>query len=701
MNRRNPAEPLLWHAFTALVILGLAFAFYVPALNKTGGLWPAPLDDVYIHFGFARSAALGHPFQWIPGNGFSSGGTSLTYPLFLAPGYLLGFRGSNLGIFAALLACACLFDLGRSARALAARAPRWIAWIAPPLLLAVPLLDWSLFSGMETALFYALLGRSLVAVRKVEIAPPRLRAGAQIQAGIYCALLVATRPESVAVAIPLGVAVAHAAGSLGTLSSLARGAGPAVAFLAINATVNKIYTSEWGAAGAIRKLLTANPYTTPLDIAPEIVRNVIALRSMALESALGRSPYAMAVPLLAGIALFDRRARRLAVPLIIGATGALLLASLNATARFQNLRYAAPSIAMLLLAALLGASSLASKRNRIGPLSAGIFAGTAILAPSFWFPVQIDHFARASANIAEQQVEVAARLAALKPPPRAVLVGDAGAIPYLSGIRAVDGLGLGGYRGMPFARASVHGVPAVVELIERLDPSERPDYMALYPSWWQGLADVFGRKIDAVKITDNVICAADEKVIYRADWTALELPGDAREGAVDGIDIADLIDERAHRYEPPVPRGGYVIGAVLDLHEDKYKNDENAGPPRQILRFDAGRIVPEGRGEAFRVDKSVARGPAEIAMRTDEGGEVRLRIEVTRGETNTNINAINTKISTVEITVPVRESEKRLGSPGRWFEIKAPLPDVAGGDRIHIFAAQGFWRSFRIWLLRP
>jgi hypothetical protein len=603
---------------------------------------------------------------------------------------LLGFRGASLGVFAALLACACLFDLSRSARTLVARAPRWVAWIAPPFLLAVPLLDWSLFSGMETALFYALLGRALVAVRQVEVAPPHLRSGAQIRAGIYCALLVATRPESVAVALPLGVAVAHAAGSLGALSSLARGAGPTIAFLVINATINKLFTSEWGAAGAIRKLLTANPYTTPLDIAPEIVRNVIALRSMALESALGRAPYSMAVPLLAGIALLDRRARRLALPLVIGAIGAILLAALNATARYQNLRYAAPSIAMLLLAALLGASSLASRRG-LGsiamPLSAALLAGAATIAPAIWFPTQIDHFARSSANIAGQQVEVAARLAALDPRPRLVLVGDAGAIPYISGIRAIDGLGLGGYRGMPFARASVHGIPAVVELIERLDPSERPDFMALYPSWWQGLADVFGRKIDAVKIADNVICAADEKVIYRADWAALELPGEARAGVVDRLDIADLIDERAHRYEAPVPRGGYVIGGVL------YENDKTGR-----LRFDAGRIIPEGRGEIFGVLPSVPRGPVELAMRTDEGGEVHLRIEVVRGE------AI---VSTSLITVPARsssskssKSSKIAGSPGQWFEVKTSLPDVAGGDRIRIFAAQGFWRSFHIWLIR-
>src|SRR5215218_6857551 len=72
-------EPVLFHVFAVTVTLAVAAAFYVPALLRTGP-WPAPLDDVYIHFDFARSIAQGHPFEWIPGNGYSSGATSLVYP---------------------------------------------------------------------------------------------------------------------------------------------------------------------------------------------------------------------------------------------------------------------------------------------------------------------------------------------------------------------------------------------------------------------------------------------------------------------------------------------------------------------------------------------------------------------------------------------------------------------------------------------
>lgn len=312
--------------------------------------------------------------------------------------------------------------------------------------------------------------------------------------------------------------------------------------------------------------------------------------------------------------------------------GALLLVSLNSTARYQNLRYAAPSLVMLLAAALLGAAAIARRQGVLARPLVITLVAAATFAPARFFPAQINHFARASANIARQQVEVAARIAAMDPPPNAVLVGDAGAIPYLSGVRGIDGLGLGGYRGLPFARASVHGIPAVIELIEHPRRRRAPELMALYPSWWGGLADVFGRRIDSVRIEDNVICAADEKVIYRADWSPLSRPVDRRPGAIDVIDVADLIDERAHAYEPSFPRGGWVIGDVrLDDRGER--------------RFDAGRIIPEGRSESFVVRAPPERGPATLVLRTDKGGEIGLRIFIERA---------GVEVSTTPVVVPPR-----------------------------------------------
>src|SRR5687767_13469159 len=103
----RPAEPTLYLLVCALATLHVAGRFYGsvrlqtlyseywanPELWRQGqgtlGQWSAPLDDVFIHFDFARSAAQGHPFEWISGNGYSSGSTSLIYPFVLAVGYSL------------------------------------------------------------------------------------------------------------------------------------------------------------------------------------------------------------------------------------------------------------------------------------------------------------------------------------------------------------------------------------------------------------------------------------------------------------------------------------------------------------------------------------------------------------------------------------------------------------------------------------
>jgi hypothetical protein len=64
----------------------VASLFYSSMLEQTGGEWSAPLDDVFIHFDYARSTARGHPFEWSPGNGYSSGNTSIAYPFALSIG---------------------------------------------------------------------------------------------------------------------------------------------------------------------------------------------------------------------------------------------------------------------------------------------------------------------------------------------------------------------------------------------------------------------------------------------------------------------------------------------------------------------------------------------------------------------------------------------------------------------------------------
>src|SRR5436190_5631881 len=99
----------LYPAFAGVCVIYAASVFYASMHQQTRGAWSAPLDDVFIHFDYARAAARGYPFQWSEGNGYSSGNTSLTYPFVLALGYLIGFRAMSLMQWAAIVACLAVF----------------------------------------------------------------------------------------------------------------------------------------------------------------------------------------------------------------------------------------------------------------------------------------------------------------------------------------------------------------------------------------------------------------------------------------------------------------------------------------------------------------------------------------------------------------------------------------------------------------
>jgi hypothetical protein len=258
-----------------------------------------------------------------------------------------------------------------------------------------------------------------------------------------------------------------------------------------------------------------------------------------------------------------------------------------------------------------------------------------------------------------QQARVSRLLSARPAKPRRVFVNDAGAIPYLSELPAVDGLGLGGMRGLPFARASVHGVPAVLELLQRLEPADRPDVLAIYPGWWPGI-ERFARRVDAVRISDNVICGADEKLLYEADWSALGPPDVAPPTPlVDVLDVADLVSEREHDFAFSAPRAGYTIFDVLD---------DGSGH----ARFDGGRVFNAGAWASFRV-RSLERGTASLELVTDPGEAVALSVDVVRADRLS---------ATHEI-----QSSSREG--GRWHTVRETLPDVGAGDTLRLTVARG------------
>ncbi len=653
--------------FALALALAAALAFYVPALRATGGDWPAPLDDVFIHYDFARATAQGHPFEWIAGQGYSSGETAPLYPFLLAIGYLIGFRGLWLGGWAAALAVASLVVMMRGLRTLMIPAPEPLAWVAAIVLVGFGVLDWSWFSGMETAVLGAALVQGLVATQHARGAAPTARARAQWIVGAWGATLVLLRPEASVVVLAMGVVVARRAGSGSALAALARSGTPAAAALGAVLLANRVLTGDAQSAGALLKLLSENPYLSDVDRALALVENLALVRWKVLEAGLSaRAGLWPLLPSLAIVALFARRTRALACVCLSGALGWTLLAGWNGASRYQNFRYFMPPLALVLVAAGLGLSALG--RSRRGAIAGGLVACAALIAGAPRMGWQIRFFRDASTNVHDQQVEVGRRLARIMPPDASVLVGDAGAIAYVSARHAIDALGLGGYHRLPFVRAAVLGEAATVELIERLPPDERPAYLALYPNWFGGITGRFGREITRVTIDHNVICGGPTKVIYRADWTALGRGDEPPSGAeVDALDTGDVISEAEHGYVSCAPFGGWTL---LDVRID------SAG----TARFDAGRITPEGRSERFRAAHGTD-GPAVLRMRTDGEPSV---VDVSVGD-----------------GAPVALAEGSVEGSGRWTLRSAGLAaGVHAGDAVVFTVRRGTLHDFHVWIGR-
>jgi hypothetical protein len=670
-------DPTLYTLWAAFFTLASARAFYGYMMKQTGGEWSAPLDDVFIHFDFARATAAGHPFEWVAGNGYSSGNTSLLYPFALAVGVLFGFRDVNLMAWAAIVAAVCVLGVLIAARPLFVTGPRdaWgrrLSFLLPPMLLGIGALDWSLWSGMEVSFFLGTWAIGLLSTRAVVRAPPcRLNERAW-WLGAAGAVMVATRPEGASTIAVFGLAAAIARRKP---SILLRAGSPALLLLALQSIANRALTGEWSANGAIVKLALYNPFLTGEEKLADYTFNLRYAIFRNLEYHFTDDMrLGVLFPALGLVAIAVPQTRGAALVLWGQILGWLLLVATNGQVRWQNERYTMPAVAWLMIVAALGVSGLVRRSGRpsvlLGTICGAVVvqgvgialrpAGTipevrlpwllalgggalAAAALSVW-PVRAlavcaalyvahDHqlskmrgqkwfFGRACRNIRDQHVTLGRWLAAHHR--KRVLVGDAGAIIFASELPGLDIIGLGGFKRLPWARAGVQGLAASLELLEHVPPSDRPDVLAIFPSWWGVLPTWFSSGVLArFPIDGNVICGDFESVVYEADWHLLgsgaslrAMPaGDTR--VVDSLDVADLMSEEEHGYSFPRPAGGWTDMKILADPSD---------PARDM--FDGGRRIGAGRSERFVLRGLSPQVPMHLVLRSAPDQSARARVRV-------------------------------------------------------------------------
>jgi hypothetical protein len=356
----------------------------------------------------------------------------------------------------------------------------------------------------------------------------------------------------------------------------------------------------------------------------------------------------------------------------------MMIVALNGQVRWQNERYTMPAVAWLLLAAALGLGALlsyaAASRQRssmaLGALSV-VLAGLFVFHQMPRFREQLWFFGRASRNILDQHLTAGALIG--KDPglrSKRVLVGDAGAIPYASDVPALDVIGLGGFRGLPFARATRINIAAAVELIERIPAAERPDLLAIYPGWWSDFPLWFGTRVGEVPVRGNVICGGASKVLYRPRWQPLDHSGlpfslASGERVLDSVDPADLVSEKEHDYTLSQKHIGYVFMKLLP----------NPARPGEDL-WDAARLVPPGVSESFQLRHLAPERPLVLVLRSAP-----------------------TAATEFDVTVSGRLcGHVRLTANDGWLETRVVLPAPGASEITVSFGAGRAERAlFQIW----
>ena len=578
----------------------------------------APLDDTFIHLQYGRQIGEGQWFSYNDGDPVSSGASSFLYVLLLGAAHFVGFSGANLLGFAiifgtVLFVLSALLGYGLGQRLAGERA----GLCSGILIAANGAFGWGATSGMEVALFSVLILGTLLAFLR------ELSSGRFLLTPILAALAALTRPEGLLFAWVITGAVVFVL--LRDLRksrpySLRSSLAVIYAFLPIAAGVAQymFYTIATGSSvqnGVLAKSLLYEPVFYPTEVLDAVFQNLTKL-SLIVLTGLEPGNYLFPGTILfcvlgtVYLALEDARYRTFAV-----ASGTALVLAMSSTAilglpgawGWHHYRYLLPFFPPVLVFAVVGFYSLRSLTRKTWLPEA--LASFAILCSLLGLPVWAATTGGNSLQIKEQQVSVGYWIRENLPPGASVGVNDAGAMRYYGGHRTVDLIGL---TTNGLALPTRNGVGSLYETLEKMPEEKRPDYFAIYPTWFPGFeaSGVLDQEIARFAISDRPevagIVGGSEVVVFRADWS-LAQSGEAfqGEGSVkDTLDIADLGSETEHDYEMHMP--------LIGLEPANFLTRERSPDGEMVV--DGGRGLPGA--EEFTIRGLSRNRPVEVVMRT-------------------------------------------------------------------------------------
>jgi hypothetical protein len=565
----------------AVLILGVSLVWgtlcLVSMLLSTGGALSMPLDDAYIFFQYAKMTASGHPLHYQAGGGVSVGATSLLTVWVDAIGYLCGFRGAFMSVFALLLGTGGLAAAGFASHRLGRRLCPRAAWVPPALVLASGPVIWGAMSGMDLPLFLALVLCTAAAWPEPGAPPPR-------SLFVWGALLGLCRPDAVFLIAPAFL--------FGLRFPSRRAwwalplAGAALPFL-------------------IQTLATGSPQSTSMDVKSVLAApgftfahwlgSGLSYLQLTIKGALGGgfvgdaggfasndgSAMGFYLPsfslflFLLGLApgAWDEGRRRApGLHLLLLAWTALLLLAVAFTVprTWHWHRYLIPVFTLVLLGAAAGAvragALIETAWTRLRKGDGARVAGTLVVVLSLpgaaYF---VTAYGRNCADIRFQHIELAEKLRTGNPVhPRILGTHDAGALAYFGDYPLLD---IEGLVSPAFRRAARLGAAGIWETLERLPPGDRPDALALYPSWYDPAFLAPHRLVLAQRLFHQTIAGGNPLNVYLANWSPAGAGDRPRDPALRDllgdrtlmadVDVADLESEDAASYRYHILDGAY------------------------------------------------------------------------------------------------------------------------------------------------
>ncbi len=568
------ARPYVLPLLGSLVVAALCIA----RILERAGEPALPLDDSFIHLQYAKRLAAGHWFSYAPGDGYSSGATSLLWPAAVAPFFWLGLRDLELvwvvWLLGTLLHAAVALEAARLGAGLAGRGA---GLAAGALCMVFGAHAWFAMSGMETMALAWMLARGARVASELCEGPQRwlqpfsTRPPSRWQLSALGMLAPLVRPE--------GALVSAMALIVGLRWRRERAAGwRRAAWIALPLcgplllpAMHRLMAGHAASSTAMVKWMALDPYLDREAVIAGTLDNLTLLVTDLLHG----GPWTwlflpdgfawlLAGGIVAMVPLAHARGvrwRALMLAIVIAGTA---LPTTYSTLLWNRVRYIWPfgfawMVAVVCLGAGIGA--LCARIKPIYRIAAPIVMWGCVAYQTQDFGRALDDVATSARAIARQQVALG-RWARRELPSDAVIgVNDTGAIAYMSERRTFDVVGL---TTEGEARYWAEGAGSRFEHYESLPRERLPSHYIVYPGWMR-MSAVLGDALHSATVIDQSILGGDTMIAYRADYALLG--SGARPFSVDGsiadaLDVADIDSERAHDYRRGDARAAFNVATV-------------------------------------------------------------------------------------------------------------------------------------------